>query len=131
MSIVQNTAPRPGRWITVPDEPRPARTSRELIERAERALRTGQPNLAALYLRRADLASDYERIDRSIALAVLRTGAGIGGLVAAFSPIAEAVRSALASFTRFLESLAGAVSDSIAGELEQDDFALAGSGAAS
>ncbi|MEA5454497.1 hypothetical protein SPF06_07165 [Sinomonas sp. JGH33] len=125
MSIVQNTVPRPGRWITVPDEPRPSRSSRELIGLAERALRTGQPNLAALYLRRADVASDYERFDREFALAVYRYGALVGPLVHAYRPIVQAVQNAIEAV--------GSVFDAFAGSLVAtcDDFSLAGPGKAS
>ncbi|WP_422934955.1 hypothetical protein [Sinomonas sp. P47F7] len=110
MPIVQNTSSaRPGRWIVVPDEPRPSRSSRDLIELAERAIRTGQPNLAVLYLRRADVASDYERLDREFALAVYRFGAVVGPMVAALRPLAQAAQITLKAMGGFLDAFAGAL----------------------
>lgn len=47
-------------------------SSSGLIARAEHALRTNQPNLAATYLNAADAVKDRERADRRFEMRVLR-----------------------------------------------------------
>jgi hypothetical protein len=68
------------------------RSSRELVALAERALRTGQPNLARLYMGAAENAQARERAEAAMAVevaaaAVSEAEAFVAGLAVVMAPL--------------------------------------------
>lgn len=94
-------------------------TAAHAIERAEHALRTGQPNLAVIYMRRAMVlvAQDREATRRAILRARVRGAGPLELLLISFEQIAEAAKEAAQDFVQAWRQVAATA---------QNNYALAG-----
>lgn len=92
----------------------------DLIHRAEHCLRTGQPNLAVLYMAKAQTQCREER--REIADAFKAIGLFYQDAMEVFSAAAEEVQKAFLPFARAFQGMATAISQQIEIRTVPGDF---------
>lgn len=102
-------------------------TTDELITRARKAIETGQPNLAQLYMRKALLQTDQQRRELNpLKWELRRLGAGFAAMGLALSGMFKPFEQGLRRAIQIEEAKAKMNAELFAGIHSKSDYALVG-----